>query len=97
VVWGTNFTDAQLNNVQISDIKGGDTAIWPADFDPETGAHSTTSCRPSRPQAEPSGSLLTSTRRCSTPGHLAASAPPSGSCPVAQLVDDHLAGAPWAW
>jgi len=43
VVWGTNFTDAQLNNVQISDIKGGHTAIWPADFDPATGAHSTTS------------------------------------------------------
>jgi uncharacterized protein YjbI with pentapeptide repeats len=39
VVWGTDFTEAQLNDVRISAISGGDTAIWPADFDPATGTY----------------------------------------------------------
>ena len=39
IVYGTNFTDTQMENVQISDVKGGHRAIWPADFDLATGTH----------------------------------------------------------
>ncbi|GAA0577648.1 hypothetical protein GCM10010172_73040 [Paractinoplanes ferrugineus] len=41
VVCGTDFTDARLNDVRICDFKGGDTATWPAGFDPATGTCTT--------------------------------------------------------
>lgn len=42
VVWGTNFTDASLQDARISDVVGAELVIWPADFDPATGTHATT-------------------------------------------------------